>query len=225
MPNQKENSRTEASDWCEENCISTSYMLAEITDSEIIDFKELFVDIYEEGQRLTREIPVKMGGPGNLTLLYYLTMNLKATRIVETGIAYGWSSLALLQAMDEIGKGKLVSTDMPYAKMNNEKYVGLVVPEHLKSKWQIVRLPDVTGLPKALKEFVEIDLCHYDSDKSYSGRMWAYPRLWKALRTGGYLISDDIGDNIAFKEFSERVGVKPIVVKMPAQYVGLLVKP
>jgi predicted O-methyltransferase YrrM len=225
LPHPKEKSGNEAKDWCEGKYISTAQMLSEITGSEIVEFRELFTDIYAKGESLTDKIPVKMGGPGNLTLLYYLTKNSRATRIVETGIAYGWSSLALLQAIHEIGTGRLVSTDMPYAKMNNEEFVGLVVPEHLRSKWQIVRLPDVTGLPKALKEFDEIDLCHYDSDKSYIGRMWAYPRLWKVLRSGGYLVSDDISDNLAFKEFSEKVGVMPIVIKMPSQYVGLLVKP
>ena len=38
----------------------------------------------------------------------------------------------------------------------------------------------------------EIDLCHYDSHKDYDARMWAYPRLWAALRSGGIFISDDI---------------------------------
>ena len=46
-----------------------------------------------------------------------------------------------------------------------------------------------------------LDLCHYDSDKSYYGRRWAYPKLWEALKTGGIFISDDIQDNWAFKEF------------------------
>mgnify|MGYP000232089255 CR=1 FL=1 len=71
----------------------------------------------------------------------------------------------------------------------------------------------------------QIDLCHYDSDKSYEGRMWAYPKLWEKLKSGGFFVSDDISDNIAFKEFSEKLNLIPTVIKVRNQYVGVLVKP
>ena len=45
-----------------------------------------------------------------------------------------------------------------------------------------------------------IDLCHYDSDKSWWGRAYAF-LLWKALKPGGLFISDDIQDNMFFAEF------------------------
>lgn len=225
FPHPKEKSGTEALNWCSKNSITTKEYFTKSLNYEIAEFNSLFKKLIEEGDKLINKTPVNMGGPGNLTLLYYITLSIKASKVVETGVAYGWSSLAILKALNEIGGGRLVSTDMPYAKMNNEQYVGLVVPDYLKDKWKIIRLPDITGLPQALKGFDEIDLCHYDSDKSYRGRMWAYPRLWKSLRSGGYLISDDISDNIAFKEFSERVNVNPYIIRMPSQYVGVMVKP
>lgn len=54
--------------------------------------------------------------------------------------------------------------------------------------------------------------------------MWAYRRLWDALRTGGYFISDDIGDNVAFRDFAKSVGVEPIIVRSDDKHVGILVK-
>lgn len=77
----------------------------------------------------------------------------------------------------------------------------------------------------------EIDLCHYDSDKSYEGRAWAYPLLWKHLRSGGLMISDDIGDNTAFRDFAAECEVEPVVILAAgsggagSRYVGILVKP
>ncbi len=72
--------------------------------------------------------------------------------------------------------------------MGNDDYVGCVIPENLKSKWELQRLPDVKGIPLALKKFDNtIDFCHYDSDKSYTGRMWASPLLWNALITEAFL--------------------------------------
>jgi hypothetical protein len=55
--------------------------------------------------------------------------------------------------------------------------------------------------------------------------MWTYPRLWDALRSDGLLISDDIGDNMGFAEFSRSVAVEPVIVYSNDRYIGILVKP
>ena len=165
-----------------------------------------------------------MGGPGDVDLLYWCAEHLRATRVIETGVAYGFSSLAILLSLQKRKEAKLISTDMTYYLLNNEKYVGCVVPEAIRSKWCLLRAADRQTLPKALKILEIIDLCHYDSDKSYDGRMWAYKILWEALRTGGFFISDDIGDNTAFKEFSKIVENKPIIIKKIKNYAGVIVK-
>ena len=149
--------------------------------------------------------------------------------MVETGVAYGWSSLAILSGLAS-SKGRLISTDMPYLQMGNDKYVGCVVPEDLKAHWKIIRRADRQGLPVALEELGTLDMCHYDSDKTYAGRMWAYELLWNALRPGGYFVSDDIDDNLAFADFSEEKSLVPVVVRpdnpnQSTKYVGVLIKP
>ena len=66
--------------------------------------------------------------------------------------------------------GKLVSVDMPYVKRGNEPYVGSVVPPALHENWTLIREPDRNGIAKAIKlHGGRIDLCHYDSDKSWWG--------------------------------------------------------
>ena len=116
---------------------------------------------------------------------------------------------------------------MPYAKMNNEPYVGVCVPERLRSRWTLIREPDRNGLTKALSAFPEskIDFAHYDSDKSYWGRRWAYPRIWRALRPGGIFMSDDIQDNFYFREFTESLGLDPAVIEYMGKYAGAIRKP
>ncbi|MFV0281806.1 MAG: hypothetical protein ACK5JM_13735, partial [Rhodoblastus sp.] len=74
-----------------------------------------------------------------------------ARRMVETGVAYGWSSLALLAASEDRPDSRLVSVDMPYPKMNNEAFVGIVVPERFHARWKLVRKPDRNGL-RALRD-------------------------------------------------------------------------
>ncbi len=164
-----------------------------------------------------------MGGGGNLELIYQLTEHLRAIRVIETGVAYGWSSLVFLLSLKNRQNSLLISTDLPYSK-KTEPYVGLLVPDNLKDNWKLIKGPAKESLPKALKVVPQIDICHYDSDKTYKGRMFAYPLLWDALRSGGILISDDIGDNLAFNRFAKYVDVKPIIVKKNKGHVGLLLK-
>ncbi len=115
---------------------------------------------------------------------------------------------------------------MPYPKMNNEAFVGVVVPDRFRSAWQIVRKPDRYGLKEALALIGGvIDLCHYDSDKSYWGRAYAYPLLWDALVQGGVIISDDIQDNLAFRDFVNEKGVPFAITESEGKFVGILRKP
>lgn len=221
----KENTRAVAEIWCNNNAIDTKEALHRFNTLNYKNIDEVYPDIFKEAKEAEIKAPVKMGGAGNITLLYYLCEISNASNVIETGVAYGWSSLSILLSINKRPSGKLISTDMPYAKMNNEDYVGCVVPNHLKKNWTLLRVPDNVGLPIALKEFDQIDLCHYDSDKSYKGRMWGYPKLWEKLKPGGIFVSDDIGDNIAFKEFCSTLNLEPIIVNENNRYVGILVKP
>jgi hypothetical protein len=100
--------------------------------------------------------------------------------------------------------------------------VGCVVPEKLKNSWDLQRSADINGIPKALNKFNQrIDCCHYDSDKSYTGRMFAYPLLWQAMSEGGVFISDDIQDNVAFKDFFEEMKIDTIVIEHLGKFVGI----
>lgn len=190
--------------------------------------RERFEKVFAAAEEICRTCPVKMGGAGNLNLLYWITEYLEAENVIETGVGYGWSSLAMLLSLVKRDNALLVSTDMPYVNRNNDEYAGCVVPVELKLHWRLVNRADRDALPKVLKEFQNIDMCHYDSDKSYEGRMWAYPRLWQALRSGGCFISDDIGDNLAFHDFCSQIKEEPVIVTTPTatgvKYAGVLVK-
>jgi predicted O-methyltransferase YrrM len=173
-----------------------------------------------------RQSKLELGGAGDIELLYAAALLSGSRRIIETGVAYGWSSLALLAGIEGRAGAQLVSVDMPYPKLNNEAIVGVAVPELLRGAWQLVREPDRHGLSKAIgKVGGTIDLCHYDSDKSYRGRQFGYGLMWDALCSGGIFISDDIQDNLAFKEFVEREGAVFAVTAYEKKFVGIARKP
>ncbi|MEZ5708019.1 MAG: class I SAM-dependent methyltransferase [Blastomonas sp.] len=177
------------------------------------------------GEERARRASVEMGGPGDLDLIHQSILVTGAQRVIETGVAYGWSSMAALSALVQTG-GRLVSVDMPYPKANNEAFVGIVVPDEWRDRWTLIREPDRNGIRRALERFDgEIDLAHFDSDKSYKGRMFAYPLLWNALRPGGLFISDDIQDNFGFRDFCAAHGLAFAITESDGKYVGLAMKP
>ena len=222
----RNDTRYEMTSWCSERYIDSNAALTHLTGgTAITPLKVLYSDRFENANRIKKACPVEMGGPGDLDLLYWSAEHLRASKVIETGVAYGWSSLAILLSLRNRKDSKLISTDMPYPTRNNDTYVGCVVPEELKQNWYVLKYADRQALPKAIKVLDKIDMCHYDSDKSYDGRMWAYPMLWKALRPGGFFISDDIGDNVAFRDFSSLVKCDPIVIKKDNKYIGVMVKP
>ena len=226
-----DSSRDAAGRWCADRAIGTDEAVARLAGRQICgDFRKEFAEELQYADSAAATCPVTMGGAGNIDLLYRLAQAVEAREVVETGVAYGWSSLALLLSLAQRAGSRLVSTDMPYPGMENEKYVGCVVPPRLRGGWELIRRADRDALPGVLKKLGAIDMSHYDSDKSYAGRMWAYDRLWKHTRPGGYLVSDDIGDNAAFADFSARVGAEPVVVgfsdgNAPGKYAGVLRKP
>jgi predicted O-methyltransferase YrrM len=164
-------------------------------------------------------------GAGHLDALYWLAERARAQRVIETGVAYGYSSLALLLSLRGRPAARLVSTDMPLPRTTGA-YVGCAVAPELRAQWTLLTGLDRRVLPGALAELGDIDLCHYDSDKTYDGRTWAYGLLWDALRPGGWFVSDDIGDNAAFRDFCQRVRIEPVVVaESTGKHVGVLTKP
>jgi hypothetical protein len=223
---EKEKTREEATTWCQKNCMSQQEALKTLTGQDNLpQLQDLFPEVITQAQELEEKAPVKMGGSGATTFIYHLVKKSTAQKLIETGVAYGWSSLAILLAVENNKEAKLISNDMPYVSMNNEDYVGCIIPEYLKNHWELQRLPDVKGIPLALKKFNnEINFCHYDSDKSYTGRMWASPLLWNALSKNGFFIADDINDNLAFKHFCESVNRTPVIIEHNKKYVGVIVK-
>lgn len=177
-------------------------------------------------EQAVQRCPIRLGGAGNTELLYGLVRAYRPTHVVETGVAYGWSSLAILTALSANGSGHLMSVDRPDMSLKDDRFIGCAVPVDLRARWTLQLGVDKDRLPGILdKVGRSLSMAHYDSDKSYLGRAWAYPKIWEHLRSGGVLVSDDISDNLAFRDFSDMVGVPPVVVRHGRSYAGVLLKP
>jgi hypothetical protein len=216
--------------WCEKHATNTETVISKITgSSEFTPFNSLSEGHLKIAKILKKKVPIKMGGGGNIDLIYNLAQYTQATQVIETGVAYGWSSLAFLFSLRNRKNSILCSTDKPYLGTESDLYAGVLVPSALKPLWRYLPYGDRKAIPMALKILPEIDMCHYDSDKSVEGKCWTYPKLWNALRQGGVFISDDVGDDLAFAYFCTTVKQKPFIVKYYQKtdnwkYIGVLIK-
>jgi predicted O-methyltransferase YrrM len=222
----KEAARRDGEIWCEARAVDGAETLQRLGIAmPLVNLDRRFTQAMAAARDRAAACPMALGGPGNLDLLYSLCEAIEARRVVETGVAYGWSSLAILLSLQSRSDARLFSIDLPYFKYRNDRWVGVVVPPELRSAWTLYRMADREGLPRALRAAGQVDLVHYDSDKSVEGRLFAYPLMWQSLRAGGIFVSDDVNDNLAFRDFSAEVGLDPVVVRNGNKHQGLLVKP
>lgn len=140
-------------------------------------------------------------------LLQYAAIRAFAPEIiVETGVASGVSSSYLLLALHKNGRGRLYSIEL-----GDERYLptgkppGWVVPEPLKSRWDL-RIGDSRELlPKLLAELGSVDIFIHDSLHTYEHMLWEYRAAYPFIKPTGLLISDDAAWNPAFNEFCAEV--------------------
>lgn len=137
--------------------------------------------------------------------LYIIARILKPEIVIETGVFEGHSSLALLLALKENNKGHLHSIDLPSPKLPPGKESGWIVPEHLRKRWDLRLGKSSDLLPDLLKEVREVDIFLHDSEHSYENMHWEYKTAWRYIRKGGLLLSHDISQNSAFRDFAKHI--------------------
>jgi predicted O-methyltransferase YrrM len=136
---------------------------------------------------------------------YVVAKALIPDMVLETGVAYGVTSAHLLRALEDNGKGRLHSVDLPPLGKDADRYVGFLIPERLKDRWELHRGPTKRVLPEVLPALGPLDMFVQDSLHTYRTITQELTLVWDYLRSGGVLIADDIGDNAAFQDFSSSV--------------------
>ena len=153
---------------------------------------------------------------------YSLVRALSPAVVVETGVCNGFSTLSILAALDMNGTGRLYSIDCPFhadeslseyrqetfdeyggAAIPRDKSPGWIIPETLRSRWDLTIGKSQRELPKLLAKLAGIDLFVHDSEHSHPCMMFEYELAYEWLNKDGLLLSDDIGWNNAFDTFTE----------------------
>jgi predicted O-methyltransferase YrrM len=141
---------------------------------------------------------------------------------VETGVAAGHSSRAILRALAANQHGHLWSSDLPYFTMNDaETLIGVLVEKPLKNRWTLMTEGDRRCLPAIVSAAAPIDLLHYDSDKSREGRSFAWSLVAPHLSPDALVLFDDIQDNGHFRDLT-RTADDFHVFSFARKWVGLI---
>lgn len=196
--------------------------LLTVDASTIAEFKSQFCEKveFQESMREARDSLNKCGSIGGWvdkeasTLLYVICRVLQPKIVLETGVASGFSSATILQALEDNAIGQLHSLDLHYrdgVTIPAGRRLGWVIPEQLKHRWHLVLGESVKLLPRLLKELGPVDVFFHDSRHTYRTMMKEYTMVWPHLDEGGLLLSDDVRFNDAFLDFCEKVDRLPVL--------------
>lgn len=210
--------------WIKNNCSSFENLAKDIDPLLWEKATEISSKIEKNAKKKLFEIKYNLGGGGMYPMLYFITRHIEAKNILETGVAAGFSSSSFLYAIKDNNFGKLYSSDFPYFRLPEpEKYIGIVVDDSLKDNWELFIDGDSVNIPKILKKVDTIDLVHYDSDKTYSGRQMFMSLIEKKLTKDTIIIMDDIEDNSFFYDYIQKNNYTSwYVFEFKGKYIGMI---
>ena len=73
-----------------------------------------------------------------------------------------------------------------------------------------------------LKKVERVNLFHFDSDKSYRGREFAFKTIKRHLSKDAVLIFDDIQDNFHFKDLVQQYKLQYFVFEFEGKFFGVI---
>jgi predicted O-methyltransferase YrrM len=167
----------------------------------------------------------KFGYQPCFNLVYILIRHLRPQVMVETGVFDGHSTAVELMAFRRNGSGVLISIDLPATSviagstqaMENTTLPrgcdpGWIIPAELRAQNRLLLGDAAVLLPAVLAEFPYIDIFMHDSLHTYDHMLFEYRAAWQKLRSGGFLLSDDVFWSAAFHQFARQQKRRYILV-------------
>lgn len=117
----------------------------------------------------------------------------KARTALETGVAFGVSTLALAEALAESGPGwKLYGVDPDQSRVHGSAALAALRREGLADSFELLEGPSHLMLPKLLERGVTLDLAFIDGWHTFDYTLLDFFYIDKLLRPGGVVLLHDI---------------------------------
>ncbi len=157
--------------------------------------------------------------------LYILCRIIKPENIIETGVAYGLSSIYILKALDKNNFGTLHSIDAVFRPWQNKNMIGSIIPDELKKRWRFIFGKSSEKLEEVFNNTSDVQIFIHDSLHTYKNMMFEFNCAGKNLSPNGMIISDDVLDNDAFFDFTNQKGFENYLVKVKQDLgLGIILK-
>ena len=142
------------------------------------------------------------GDPGLVRAIWCLIRHQRPSRVVETGVARGFTSRFILEALSRNSSGRLWSIDLPPVDRQAQAEVGMAVGDLYRDRWSLIRGTSRLRLPGVLKAVGRVDLFVHDSLHSERNVRFELDRVWPALKPGAAVVVDDVDVNYGFRSFT-----------------------
>lgn len=153
-----------------------------------------------------QDIPVRRDYPDyfdteeqTVRLLRLLVLCIQPGYVVETGVANGVSTCAILSALRQNKHGQLISFDV------DSPTTGVIPKALSEGRWKLELLnpsPSTQDLARRVQPYSgDISLWYHDSDHTYSWQLSEFRLARSVLSRPGILVADDVDGNGAFAQF------------------------
>jgi hypothetical protein len=185
--------------------------------SYLPDSKTLFKKALANQKQITN---ARWNAEQNLfSLLYSLVCAINPNLVVETGVANGISTSAIMNALENSkNSGILHSFDV--LSETSKAYKG-------SGKWQFHLLNAAkahTQLKNRVQDLAKPTIWLHDSNHGYRWQKFEYLLAMKSLKKGGILISDDIDASPAWAELAGSVFRKSYIIFDSRKFIGVAFK-
>jgi predicted O-methyltransferase YrrM len=212
----------QSTQWCRQNETDAAVWASAQNPELWNEAESLQIEQAELARRTLEPLGFFLAGGGFYALLHFLVRLYKPEYLLETGVAAGHSSRAMLLAIKANGKGHLWSSDFPLFRLEDpEKYVGILVEQELRSNWTVLTKGDRVNLPELINQMPRIDFFHFDSDKSLDGRKFVTRMIGPKLHQGSIVMFDDVQDNLHFRDNFAKPGVDWRVFGFGSKWIGI----
>ncbi len=138
-----------------------------------------------------------------MRLCYVLCRALQPNTVVETGVAYGVTSAAILAALHKNRKGELHSVDLPpIADRAFGTHIGIMVPPGYRDRWHLHVGASKRILPALLATSVPlVDMFVHDSANISKIQTMEMAAVWPHMPSSCAMVVNAIQGKTAFVEF------------------------
>lgn len=190
-------------------------------DSYLSEFESEINEAEQASASVSLRFPTACRSELNTQRVLYIVIRAHKPHVVlETGVADGFSSFAILSALQANGEGHLHSVDI-------RDDVGTLVPRQLRGRWTIHI--NNQGLERGMKEIVAslpgIDFYYHDSGHSYLWQAFEYATVRAKMTGGGVFLSDDVDSSYAFIDHCKANDQRPALMHEGRKVIGGYVIP